>query len=154
MAIALDFKVVIADRKGAESLREGRTAFKDALRQGTVFMIAAPLDASTRDMIGASELASIDPTAVIINVGRGGIVNEQALADALKAHKIGGAGVDAFEKEPATRATCPLLEPGIPNLVLSPHIAWFSSKTIKGTLDTQKANIEAFVAGKPINVVD
>jgi lactate dehydrogenase-like 2-hydroxyacid dehydrogenase len=146
-------KVLIAERKGADSVREGRTAFDEVLRQGTIFMIAAPLDATTRDMIGASELATMDPTAVIINVGRGGIVDEQALAYALKKHELGGAGIDAFEHEPATRENCPLLEPEIPNLVLSPHIAWFSSKTIKGTLITQKANIEAFVAGKPINLV-
>ncbi|GAB1729519.1 hypothetical protein NU195Hw_g154t1 [Hortaea werneckii] len=153
MGRALGMQVLIAERKDAQHAREGRVAFADAIREGTIVIVSAPLDASTRGMIAGPELAVMDPTARVINVGRGGVVDERALAQALKDRKIGGAATDVFEMEPATAATSPLLEAGIPNLVLSPHIAWYSSKTKQGTLKTIKANLEAFVAGQPINVV-
>lgn len=80
-------------------------------------------------------------------------MNERDLADALRNGKIGGAATDVFEHEPATKENCPLLDPSIPNLVLSPHLAWYASKTIKNTIATVKANLEAFAAGKPQNIV-
>lgn len=153
MAKALGMKVLIAERKCADPVREGRIAFQEALKAGTTFILTAPLDTSTRDMIGVTELQAMDSSAIIINVGRGGVINETALAQALKDRKIAGAGTDVFEHEPATRDNCPLLDPAVPNLVFTPHIAWFSSKTIKGTLATIKATVEAFVAGHPQNVV-
>lgn len=146
-------KILITERKGADQIRDGRTAFVDALTQGTVFMIVTPLDANTQGMFSAPEFKSMDSSAVIVNVGRGGVVDETALAEALKNGEIGGAATDVFEHEPATKASSPLLDPGVPNLVVSPHIAWYSSKTATGTMATIKANLEGFVAGKPVNVV-
>ncbi|KAK5109474.1 hypothetical protein LTR62_007034 [Meristemomyces frigidus] len=153
MCKALGMTVLVAERKGAASVREDRVAFEDAVRKGTVFMVAAPLDDSSRDMIAMPELEAMLDSAVIINVGRGATINEHHLAAALRNGKIGGAACDTFNVEPATKENCPLLDPSIPNLVLSPHIAWYSSATIKGTLEVQKANIEAFVSGHPMNVV-
>jgi len=146
-------RVLIAEHKGAQSAREGRTLFVDAIKRGTVLTIAAPLEASTRNMIAGPELQAMDPTALLVNVGRGGIVDEHALAHALREGQLGGAATDVFEHEPALASNCPLLDPTIPNLVLSPHIAWYSLKTVKGSLATIKANMEAFAAGQPINVV-
>jgi glycerate dehydrogenase len=145
--------VLIAERKGASEPRAGRTAFADAIKQGTVFIVVAPLDDSTRDMISTPELTAMDPTAIVINAGRGGVINEAALATALKEGLIGGAATDVYEHEPANQKNCPLLDPSIPNLILSPHVAWYSSKTIKGTLETVKENIEGFVNGIPQNIV-
>lgn len=146
-------RVLIAERKGASQVREGRIEFSQALKLGTVFIITAPLDASTRDMIAAAELATMDSTALIVNVGRGGVINEADLAQALRDGRLGGAATDVFETEPASRETSPLLEEGVPNLIVSPHIAWYSKKTIEGTIATVKANLEAFVRGRPRNVV-
>ena len=146
-------RVLIAERKGASDVREGRIAFEDALRQGTVFIFVTPLDDSTRNMISTAELQLMDSTALLINVGRGGVINEAALARALKDGQIGGAATDVFEHEPATRENCPLLDASIPNLIISPHVAWYSSETIKGTLDMVKANIEGFVGGTPQNLI-
>lgn len=146
-------KVLIAERKAAGHNRPGRTAFDTALKEGTVFIMVTPLDASTRDMISTPELDKMDPTALIVNVGRGGVINEAALADALRQGKIAGAATDVFASEPASKETSPLLDPSIPNLLLSPHVAWYSSRTINGTLDILKTNIEGFVAGRPQNVV-
>ena len=84
-------KVLIAERKGASSVRKGRISFNEAVKQGTLFMVVAPLDNDTRDMISMPEFSMMDPSAFIINVSRGGIVNEAALAEALKIRQIGGA---------------------------------------------------------------
>ncbi|KAF2767262.1 hypothetical protein EJ03DRAFT_329305 [Teratosphaeria nubilosa] len=150
---ALGMEVLIAERKGAQVVRAGRTPFQEAIGRGTVFILVAPLDDGTFRMIGAAEFAAMQSTAFVINVGRGATVEERALAQALKDGQIGGAATDVYEHEPATKDSCPLLDPSIPNLILSPHIAWYSSKTIKGTLATVKTNLEAFAAGKPVNVV-
>ena len=146
-------KVLIAERKGAGEVREGRTAFDDAIKQGTVFILVTPLDESTRDLISSPELERMDPTSLVVNVGRGGVINEAALAKALKEGQIAGAATDVFEHEPATKENCPLLDPSIPNLIVTPHIAWYSLRTLQGTVATVKENIERFVAGEPQNLV-
>lgn len=146
-------QVLIAERKGAKAAREGRVPFEEGLRKGTIIVLAAPLDASSQDMIAFPELSLLNPSALLINIARGGIVNEQDLATALRSGKIGGAACDCFSTEPATKENCVLLEEGIPNLVLSPHVAWYSSKTIKGTIEVQKKNLEGFVGGRAVNVV-
>lgn len=153
MARALGMKVLIADRKGATEVRDGRVAFETALKECTVFILVCPLDVSTRNMIDEAEFNTMQPTSMIVNVGRGGIINEQALTAALRKGKISGAATDVFETEPATKENSPLLDPSIPNLVLSPHMAWYSAKSINGSLMGIKSNIEAWVAGKPQNVI-
>ena len=84
IAKALSITVLIADRKGSSVLRPGRTAFLDTLRNSTVLMVGCPLDGNTHDMIGQEELQLMKPTASLINVARGGVVNEKALVQALK----------------------------------------------------------------------
>ena len=146
-------RVLIAERKGTDEARSGRVAFEEALREGTLFIVAAPLEAATVGLIGLPELCAMDSTALVVNIARGGIIEEAALAEALKDGQIGGAATDVYEHEPATRENCPLLDPTIPHLILSPHIAWYSAKTFKGTIATVKTNLEEFVAGSPVNVV-
>jgi glycerate dehydrogenase len=146
-------KVIIAERKNAKTVREGRTAFSEAIRQATLFIVVVPRDDETHNMISTAELAAMDDTAVIVNVGRGGVIDEAAVVNALRDSKIGGFATDVFSPEPATKESSVLLDETIPNLILSPHIAWFSSKTNKGTRETVKKNVEAFVAGTPQNVV-
>lgn len=145
--------ILLAERKGANQVRERRTSFEDTIKSGTIFMLTTPLDDSTRDMISTAELQAMDSTALLVNVGRGGVINEAALAKALKDGQIGGAATDVLEHEPATAENCPLLDPSIPNVILSPHVAWYSNRTIQGTVATVKANIEGFVAGRPQNIV-
>ena len=95
----------------------------------------------------------MDDTAILVNVSRGGVVDEVALATALQQGTIAGAATDVFSHEPATKGNSVLLERDIPNLILSPHIAWYSSKTLLGTIDTLKKNIEGFVCGRLENIV-
>ncbi|CAD0109555.1 unnamed protein product, partial [Aureobasidium uvarum] len=150
---ALDMRVLIAERKGSNENRPSRTAFEDVLRQCTTLFITCPLDPSTHNMISHHELSLLHSTSILINVGRGGIVNELALATALKEGKLIGAGTDVFEHEPATKENCPLLAEDVPGLVATPHLAWFSDRTILGTKECVRDTIEAFVRGEPVNIV-
>ncbi|KAI5209197.1 hypothetical protein AUEXF2481DRAFT_221772 [Aureobasidium subglaciale EXF-2481] len=153
MCKALDMNVLIAERKGEATTRPGRAAFEEILRKSTTLFLTCPLDPSTRDMVSHHELSLLSPSSILINVGRGGIVNENALATALKEGKLLGAGLDVFEHEPATKENCPLLADDVPGLVATPHLAWFSGRTVEGTKTCVRDTIEAFARGDPINVV-
>jgi glycerate dehydrogenase len=127
-------------------------ALADLLARADVVSLHCPLTEATRGLIGADELARMKPGAFLLNTARGGIVDEQALADALRAGTIAGAGIDVLSEEPP-RAGNPLLEPGIPNLLLTPHCAWGARAARQRLVDQVAANIEAFAAGTPRNVV-
>ncbi len=102
-------------------------------------------------MIGASELAKMKPTSILINTARGKIIDETALVEALAAKKIAGAGLDVFEKEPLP-LNSPLLE--LENVVLTPHIAFLSKESIDECTYVTVENVEMFAKGKPQNVVN
>ena len=146
---------MIADRKSAASAvpPPGRASFSDVISKTSVIILCCPLTADTRDLISEQELSSMLPDAIVINVGRGGIVNEPALVRALKEGRIGGAASDVFEKEPASKETSPLLEDGIPNFVASPHLAWYAESTVETLTNTIIGNVNGFVIGEIQNVV-
>jgi len=153
IAVALGMKVIIAERKGEEKVREGRVAFTDALKQATVFMLTAPLVESTSEMFSTEEFEMMDKSSFLINVGRGGLVNEAALAKALKERTIGGAATDVFQTEPADRSNCPLLKEELPNLLLTPHVAWYTAASMRKVAERMWESLEAFAKGEPVNVV-
>lgn len=146
-------KVLIAERKNATTVRQGRTSFSDAIRQATLIIVVVPRDNETYNMISTPELEAMDNTVNLVNTGRGGVVNEEAVAQALRDGQIGGFATDVYAVEPATKETSVLLDETIPNLILSPHIAWYSSKTLNGTFEVLGKNIEGFVSGQPQNVL-
>jgi phosphoglycerate dehydrogenase-like enzyme len=152
IAKALSITVLIADRKGSSILRPGRTPFPDILRNSTVLMVGCPLDETTRDMIGQKELQLMKPTASLINVARGGVVNEKALVQALRDGTIASAATDVFEIEPATSEN-PLIAENPPSLTASPHIAWYADASLENLQRIVKGNIEGFAVGKPENIV-
>ena len=90
--------------------------------------------------------------AILINVARGGIVDESDLSDALQSGQIGGAGIDVLTEEPP-RSGNPLLSLSHPNLIVTPHIAWASRNSRQRLVNETAANIRAFLAGNPRNVV-
>ncbi len=92
------------------------------------------------------------PDALLINTARGGLVDETALATALRTGRLGGAGIDVLSEEPP-RHDNPLLAVDIPNLIVTPHIAWGSREARQRVIDAIAANIRAFLAGIPVNVV-
>src|SRR5262249_10544265 len=122
------------------------------LRQADVVSLHAPLTNETRGMIGAQELALMKKTALLINAARGGLVDEMALAEALKTGHLGGAGIDVLSAEPP-RAGNPLLDLHLPNLIVTPHIAWASGQAQEFLAEDVVQSIEAFAAGKPRNLV-
>lgn len=147
-------KVLIADRRGTDaSIRDGRAAFDTVLRQSTALVLTCPLDESTVNMISEKELQLIQSNGIVINVGRGGLVNEEAIVAALKARKIAGYATDVFPVEPATKENSLLLSSDIPNLTLSPHLAWYSSESIERQQASIQAIVDGFASGNCVNVV-
>jgi lactate dehydrogenase-like 2-hydroxyacid dehydrogenase len=132
-----------------------RTPFRSALKAATVVFVSCPLNEKTRDLISTQALDLMKPSTVIINVGRGGIVNEVALAKALQEKKIAGAGFDVFVEEPADRNISPLLalDPMTVNFIASPHLAWFSGQTLKNMGIILVDSVESWMRGEPKNVV-
>jgi phosphoglycerate dehydrogenase-like enzyme len=125
---------------------------EEILRDSDYITVTLPLSEHTRKFIGAREIAAMKPGAFIVNIGRGEVIDEIALIDALKAGKIGGAGLDVFEKEPLPKES-PLWD--IENVILTPHM----SGANRGYMDKACAlftdNLRRFTAGQPLlNVVD
>ena len=151
-AQAFGMRVVFAEHKHAPAVREGYVSFEDAVRAADVLSLHCPLNAQTENMIGENELQQMKPGAVLINCGRGGLVDENALVAALKYGQIGGAGVDVLTEEPP-RSGNPLLKTRLPNLIVTPHTAWASREALDRLFDILLANIHAFVKGEVQNRV-
>jgi len=154
IAAAFGMRVVLGEHKGAAACRDGYLPFERLIREADVISLHCPLTDATRHLIGAPELAAMKPTAILINTARGGLVDEAALADALRARQIGGAGFDVLTEEPPV--TNPLLAPDLldaGNFILTPHVAWSSREAMQTLADQLIDNIEAFVAGAAVNRV-
>lgn len=155
-ARALGMKVLIADRKNATSITPPRVPFSEVLAQSTVLFVLVPKQAETLSLISINELRTMNPHAVIINVSRGGIIDEHAIVAALREGQIAGYATDVFEIEPAEGAKdSPLLASSARdlNITLSPHVAWFGEKTRSNLVQMLQDNIELYIAGTPQNVV-
>jgi glycerate dehydrogenase len=145
-------EILIAQRPGGAP-QPGRLPLEGLLPRVDILSLHCPLAENTRDLIGAAELALMRPTALLINTARGGLVDGEALAAALRAGTIAGAGLDVLSVEPPP-PDHPLLAADIPNLVLSPHTAWASLEARQRVLDEVALNIAAFSAGQRRNRVD
>lgn len=116
-----------------------------------VISLHCPLTPDTREMVNASRLAMMKQTAILINTGRGPLINEQDLADALNAGRIYAAGLDVLSKEPP-QADNPLLTAR--NCYITPHIAWASTAARKRLMQIAVENVKAYMEGKAINIVN
>jgi glycerate dehydrogenase len=151
MAEHFGMQVLVAQRPGGEP-KPDRLPLAELLPQVDVLSLHVPLADNTRHLIGADELALMKQDAILINAARGGIVDEQALVAALRDGKLGGAGVDCITSEPPRDGNV-LIDESIPRLVLTPHIAWASRESRQRLLDQVVVNIQAFLDGRPQNVV-
>lgn len=151
-AQSFKMNVVFAEHKNAQSVRDGYVSFDEAIRSADVVSLNCPLTPQTANMIGEAELQQMKPGAILINCGRGGLVDEAALVAALKYGQIGGAGFDVLTQEPP-RDGNPLLKARLPNLIVTPHIAWASQEAANRLFDILLDNINRFVAGNPQNLV-
>jgi len=155
LAEAFGMRVLRAEHKGSTSIRHGYVAFEDALATADAISLHCPLTEATRHLIGEPELRAMKPSALLINTARGGIVDEVALARALREGWIAGAGFDVLTTEPPPDDH-PLLDPALlalPNFLLTPHVAWASRPAMQALADQLIDNIEAFAAGSPRNRV-
>ncbi len=151
VAEAFGMEVMLCQRPGGPA-QSGRIPLDELLPQVDILSLHCPLTPETQDLIAGQELATMKSDALLINSARGGVVDEAALANALHTGQLGGAGVDVLTTEPPTAGN-PLLEPGIPNLILTPHIAWASIESRQRLVDEIARNIQAFHAGEERNIV-
>lgn len=149
---AFGMQVCVATRTPVDDPEVTNLPLDELLRTCDVITLHLPLNDQTRNMIGARELGMMKKTALLINTARGGLVDEAALAQALKDGVIGGAGFDVLSKEPPVPEN-PLLSVNQPNFILTPHVAWASAGAMQTLADMLVDNVEAFVAGEPINVM-
>ena len=150
VARAFGANVIIAERPNETSVRAGRVAFLDAVQSADIISIHCPLNEQTKDLFNAHVFKQLKPSAVLLNTARGGIVNEQALVDALKQKVIAAAGFDVLTVEPAQN-TNPLLNYTGDNLLLTPHNAWAAQESINRLIKCIAENITAFHRGDNIN---
>lgn len=155
IAEALGMDVQVLARPGSLTARhpEWPRVEEDAFfATSDAISLHCPLTAENTRMINAGTLRQMKSTAFLINTGRGDLVDETALADALRNHRIGGAALDVLSVEPPP-ADHPLLAEDIPNLIVTPHCAWISKESRTRLLEGVAANIQNFFAGTPSNVV-
>jgi glycerate dehydrogenase len=132
--------------------RPDRVPLNELLPQVDALTLHCPLNDDTRDMIGAHELSLLKPKAFIVNTARGGLINEQALADALRNGHLGGAATDVLTVEPPVNGN-PLLSGDIPRLIITPHSAWGSQEARQRIVGQINENALAFYEGKTVRVV-
>jgi glycerate dehydrogenase len=138
-------KVLVANRAGGAPVA-GRLGLPELLAAADIVSLHCPLTQGTRRMIGPAELALMKPDALLINTARGGLVDSAALAAALKAGRLGGAGIDVLPQEPPIDGD-PLLDPAIPRLLVTPHVAWAARESRQRILDEVAANVRDFLDG-------
>ena len=149
-AQALGMRVLFAERKGASDVRDGFTAFDDVLRQSDAISLHCPLTPQTKDLMAAREFALMQPHAILLNTARGALVHADDLLAALQSGQIGGAGIDVLPEEPP-RQGHPFLDVSLPNLMVTPHVAWSSQQAMRKLADQLVDNMDAFIAGTPQN---
>jgi glycerate dehydrogenase len=151
VARAFGMQVLIANRPGA-TREAGRVDLHELLPRVDVLSLHCPLSAATQGVIGAPELALMKRDAVLVNTARGALVDSAALADALRGGRLGGAAIDVLPQEPPVDGN-PLLAGDIPNLVVTPHIAWAAREARQRCVDEMAANVRAFSSGERRNRV-
>ena len=142
---AFGLNVLVANRPGGER-QAGRMDLDELLPQVDVLSLHCQLTPATRGLIGAARLARMKPDAVLVNTARGALVDSAALADALRSGRLGGAAIDVLAEEPPVRGDA-LLAGDIPNLIVTPHVAWAARDARQRCLDELAANVEDFRRG-------
>lgn len=149
IAVAMGMKVVAMTSKSADTLPEGITPapLDDVLASADVVSLHCPLTPSTRHLINAASIAKMKPSAILINTGRGPLVDEQAVADALNGERLAAFGADVLSQEPP-RGDNPLLSAR--NCFLTPHIAWATLEARTRLMSTATENVRQFIAEEPV----
>lgn len=144
---AFNMEVIIAARPGAAEVPDDRVSMDELLQRSDAISLHCPLNDVTRNLFGAAEFAAMKKTALLINTARGGLVDSQALVEALQNGEIAAAAVDVLPQEPPVNGD-PLLDYAGNNLMVTPHIAWGTLTARQAAIDELTANIAAFLDGK------
>ena len=152
IAQAFDMKVVAYTSKAADQLSSGirKRTIDELLKESDVVTLHCPLAPGTHHLINSQTLQMMKPSAILINTGRGPLVNDQDVADALKANRLRAYCADVLSEEPP-RADNPLLP--CENAFITPHIAWATMEARSRLIDVAIGNVKAFIDGQPVNVV-
>jgi glycerate dehydrogenase len=134
---------------GIEGIRKAET-LEELFKESDVLSLHCPLTEKTKHIINKETLSLMKPTAIILNTGRGPLIDEQALADALKKGRIYAAGIDVLTEEPPRNGS-PLLE--VVNCHITPHIAWATLAARQRLMQIAMENVKAFLRGEPQNMV-
>ncbi len=155
LAGSIGMQVLVAEQTNATITREGRTEFGEVLRRSDVLTLHCPLTEETTNLIDAAEFQMMKREAILINAAGGGLVREEALIEALQAGVIAGAALDVLSEEPPSQGNILLDQnlPHLPNLIITPHVAWASKEAMQTLADQLIDTIEAFIRGEPRNVV-
>ena len=151
IALAFGMKVIAVTSKTNLPDEIKSVSYNNLWRQSDIVSLHCPLSDNTRHLINAAALAQMKPTAILINTGRGPLIDEQALADALNSGQIAAAAVDVLSTEPPA-ADNPLLTAR--NCQITPHIAWATFEARQRLMSIAAGNLKAFVEGKAVNVVN
>ncbi len=153
LAQAFGMQVLIAQRPGNASFQAQRMPLDELLTQADIVSLHVPLADNTHHLIDAHKLSLMQPHALLINTARGAVIDNQALAAALRTGSIGGAALDVLDVEPPP-LDHPLLADDLPNLILTPHIAWASRQARQAVVDQTVVNIRAYLENRSGNVVN
>lgn len=151
VAQALGMKILAytrTPRADEENLKY--VSLEELLKESDYISLHCPLTPQTRHIINKDTIAMMKPTAFVINTGRGALIDEPALIEALQKGQIAGAGLDVQETEPPAQDN-PLYD--MPNVILTPHMGWKGLETRQRLVAILAANIKGFIEGKPQNVV-
>ncbi len=144
---AFGMEVIVAARPGKDEIPEGRVSFDELLARSDVISLHCPLNDATRNLFGAEQFHAMKNTAILVNTARGGLIDSQALVDALRFGEIGGAAIDVLPEEPPINGD-PLLDYKGDNLMVTPHIAWATQTARQNAMDELTANVRAFLNGE------
>jgi phosphoglycerate dehydrogenase-like enzyme len=150
IAAGFRMRVIATVRNHEKAHAAPAVPFETLLAESDFLVLAAPVTNETSGAFDAAAFARMRPGVVLVNISRAALVEEAALLAALESGRIAAAGIDVFHREPPVPGDA-LLQ--YPQVVVSPHVAWGSEEALQRLLDLSIANVEAFAAGKPINVV-
>lgn len=151
IAKALGMQVIVYSRTVRQETGADYVSLEELLTRSDVIALHVPLFPETRNIIDAAAIAKMKDGVILLNNSRGGLIDEQALADALHSGKVAAAALDVMSVEPIP-ADHPLLS--APNCIITPHISWASRECRERIMETTVENVRAFVAGAPVHVVN
>lgn len=151
LAFGMNVMALTSKQQGQFDNNKEKVELSTLLREADIVTLHCPLTRETEHMINASTLSLMKPTAILINTGRGPLIDEQAVANALKEGRLGAFGADVLSSEPPA-ADNPLLS--APNAFVTPHIAWATREARERLMEIAVANLEGYLKGERRNVVN